>query len=577
MGILKSITKMKVIYSGNNHDLVDDIKSSEENFILLHKNRWNDYGYETTFNTTCEINGKRIEFPSVQILIEDIYTSYEFFDDLLDKGEWNGIFPIPNTNYISNPSGIEFYELIAGKLSMDTAVDVSGKLRDSSYLIRTQEDPAAISLVKSQGFTESLLRGSGSNKAFVDGWRVFLNGSAIIDDFSLITDIGHDRHIEVGFNFSEPLLPNDINVLIGPNGSGKSQSLLKLVKAWLKSNNEKGDVDEFSVRPNISQVIVVSYSPFELFPVDTNGYKNIKDTNIYKYFGFRKRRNSPRKDRPAKIHVTREHPKRNAAKSLVSCAEDDLKYGSIKDWGNKVSTAYKVLHSALDFDYLALRIDKKIRKDVLFDNESHAENYIIEVNEERYFGIAPGNQVELDFEKLLDHCIDDDGIVFIKNNRVLELSSGQRLFSYIVINILGALKRNSLVIVDEPELFLHPTLEIAFVGMLKKILDAFSSKAILATHSLVTVREVPRSCVHVFSEEKNALYINHPPFETFSGDMQRISSYVFGDKSVSKPYEDWMRTKLTEYGNADSLIEALGEHINEEMIIQLHAMERGEW
>ncbi|MCV5446854.1 hypothetical protein OFN46_35360, partial [Escherichia coli] len=75
-----------------------------------------------------------------------------------------------------------------------------------------------------------------------------------------------------------------------------------------------------------------------------------------------------------------------------------------------------------------------------------------------------------------------------------------------------------------------------------------ASKALLATHSLVTVRELPRHCVHVFERTNDSLFINHPPFETFGGDIQRISSYVFGDKSVSKPFEAWLREKLEEYG-----------------------------
>jgi len=145
-----------------------------------------------------------------------------------------------------------------------------------------------------------------------------------------------------------------------------------------------------------------------------------------------------------------------------------------------------------------------------------------------------------------------------------------------VTNILGSMRRNSLILIDEPELFLHPTLEIAFLKMLKEILANFSSKALIATHSLVTVRELPRRCVHVFERNEQGLFINYPPFETFGGDIQRISSYVFGDKSVSKPFESWLEIKLKEYGTAENLIEALGENINEEMLIQIHAISERE-
>ena len=63
----------------------------------------------------------------------------------------------------------------------------------------------------------------------------------------------------------------------------------------------------------------------------------------------------------------------------------------------------------------------------------------------------------------------------------IHLSAGQRLFSYIVINILGTIRRNSLVLVDEPELSLHPTPEIAFLRMLKAILASYSIRNVAAT------------------------------------------------------------------------------------------------
>ena len=59
--------------------------------------------------------------------------------------------------------------------------------------------------------------------------------------------------------------------------------------------------------------------------------------------------------------------------------------------------------------------------------------------------------------------------------------------------------------------------------------------------------------------------------------MQRISSYVFGDKSVSKPFESWIRQQLKKFGTAERLIEELGDNINEEMIIQISAMGAGKW
>ncbi len=146
-----------------------------------------------------------------------------------------------------------------------------------------------------------------------------------------------------------------------------------------------------------------------------------------------------------------------------------------------------------------------------------------------------------------------------------------KLFSYIVLNILGELKKESLILIDEPELFLHPNLEIEFIGLLKSILKPFNSKAILATHSLSIVREIPSRCVHIYKESNEwGLQISNPPFQTFGADMQRISTYVFGDKSLTKPFEEWLEAYFQkEDVSAEYFLEHLKGQINEEMIMDI--------
>ncbi|MNC31985.1 hypothetical protein D3C75_803260 [compost metagenome] len=246
----------------------------------------------------------------------------------------------------------------------------------------------------------------------------------------------------------------------------------------------------------------------------------------------------------------------------------------------------RVLRSAFEFDHAAVAVDSSADADEFFTNQMWLTQPYLEVkiddedgssSTERYIPIASDRVGALKVQPLRKHLHDRMGVIFLKNGKVMHLSSGQRLFSYIIINILGTIRRNSLLLIDEPELFLHPTLEIAFIRMLKSILASYSSKALVATHSIVTVREIPRDCVHVFEQTMNGLAIKTPPFETFGGDVQRISSYVFGDKVLSKPYEEWVEAQLKNYGTAEQLIHALGDNINEELIIQIHAMERGQW
>lgn len=579
---------MRVVYAGRDSKKRRTLIAEHPDVIVLLQDNWDDYTYKTTFPTDCRLKSNDVEIGTIQILVDGETTTFAYLDTLV-AGGWDGVFPIPNTLYVSVPAGLTFYEQIEGHLGLDTAVDVAQLLRDASYLTKIQDDDDALRLLNTEGFRKSLQRERGAIKAYLDGWKLFGRQSITIGNqaFTFRSASGELASIDLRFDSPSPL-PHDINVLIGPNGVGKSQLLRQIVDDWLQLGTDGQEQIGFAERPNLNQVVVVSYSPFELFPVDTSQDKHRKDHDVYRYFGLRGRMKAltDSKRGSDRITLSREFPKTNAARSMLACLADDQKYGAIKEWSNKLETMERVLKRAFSFDRAAVVVDSDVDVDGFFatqegltephlqgefgDEDGHSLN-------ERYVPIASDRVQELKVQVLSKHLRDRLGVVFLKDGKPIHLSSGQRLFSYIVINILGTIRRNSLLLVDEPELFLHPTLEVAFIRMLKSILASYGSKAVVATHSLVAVREMPRDCVHVFEQTDEGLTIKSPPFETFGGDVQRISSYVFGDKSLSKPYEDWLKVQLAERGSAEELIVALGEDINEELIIQIHAMERGQW
>jgi predicted ATPase len=212
------------------------------------------------------------------------------------------------------------------------------------------------------------------------------------------------------------------------------------------------------------------------------------------------------------------------------------------NWIGKSETIHNVLKSTIDFDHLGVEIKPEFEINEIYNS------YILTTQNRKY--IRP----DLHYAQLahynfpFDEAINkQEGVLFIKDDSTIQLSSGQRLFCFIVINVVGEIRLDSLIVIDEPELFLHPTLEIEFISLLKKVLTSFNSKAILATHSLSIARETPSKCVHVFRNLVDGLDVIHPPFETFGGDMQRISSYVFSDNVTNKPHDAWIRNKIEEY------------------------------
>ncbi|HHQ4308761.1 TPA: AAA family ATPase, partial [Serratia fonticola] len=484
--------------------------------------------------------------------------------DELCKDGWNGIFPIPNTNYTALPSDIDFYQILISKIGEESTINLLNDLNDAGFNKNVYHNEISNRLIEQDAFKTSLLRESGANKAYLDGYLIFQNVHAEIRNFHLNILTKNGGVNKIPFKFESTLLPYDINVIIGPNGIGKSHCLKSLVEYWLQIGMgeqrilEKNKHTPFDERPNISKLVLVSYSPFEEFSLDLEK-DNLQDKKAYQYFGFRQMRDN------GTIGISRNLPALNSSESLLEMISDDKKYQFIENRINKLNSVDSALKSAISYDYCVLRLSPE-------DNSSYLGTDIVIIDDEKYLPAVNIVKWADHLDLIRNSLLLNDGVIFVKDGKIVHLSSGQRLFVYIAINVVGAMKENSLIVIDEPELFLHPNLEIEFIGLLKKLLKPFRSKAILATHSLSITREVPSKCVHIFRYNDDKLEIVPPPFETFGGNVQRISSYVFGDKSISKPFDEWLEMQLQDIKDPEKLIEMLNEEINEEMIMKIMSL-----
>jgi len=538
--------------------------------LALSYNNWDDYDIKSTLNAVLYIENDEIIRFSLKLMIEGIKDSPKFLNSLRVEEKWNGFFPIPNVNYVSVPSDIDLYSILLNKLGKQSAEDVLKNIRDAGYLLNVVQDNSSDELIHNLDFKTSLLREAGAKKAFNDGWRLFTDSESSINDFDL-NIIQKDNSTEsIKFKFNSKYLPYDINILIGPNGVGKSYTLKSLVEYWLGvDSGNKLALDKinhipFNNHPNIAKLILISYSPFEDFTIDLKDAELI-DKEAYKYFGFRQIAASESGDK--RITISRNLPSRDAVSSIIKAVTDDIKFDFMSSWINKYKTIESVLIPAVGFDSIACEMaSKEFVTDggPPFNNSLLIEDipYLL-INRET---INNFSRYELEIS---DFIKPTSGVTFLKDNKPINLSSGQRLFCFIVINVVGEIRKDSLVVIDEPELFLHPQLEIQFISLLKNVLSAFSSKAILATHSEVIAREIPSKCIHVYHPDEEQVLIQNPPFETFGGDLQRISSYVFGDSHVSKPFDAWITENIDRFPSKEAFIEEIGAELNEEMLMKI--------
>lgn len=115
------------------------------------------------------------------------------------------------------------------------------------------------------------------------------------------------------------------------------------------------------------------------------------------------------------------------------------------------------------------------------------------------------------------------------NELVEQLSTGQLQIFSLVTHVCAYIHLNSLVVLDEPEIHLHPRLVTDFFVCLGELLHYFSSYAIVPTHSPLVIRECVNGNVFLMQRsEDDMVHIGKVPFRTFGQDLTTLYENVFG-------------------------------------------------
>jgi hypothetical protein len=224
---------VRVCYLGRRSGRRNSAPEGTDDVLELLWDNWDDYGYKTSFPVTCRIGGQRVDLGAIRLLISNHSTSSTVLDKLLESG-WDGTFPAPGIDYITVPSEITFFQQLKAHLGGEAIIQIAHALRDASFLVRNL-DQAALDLVDTEGFRNSLQRERGSVAAYLDGWKILENQAIAVQNFEFLFQDVFRETSTLALNFaSDSLLPHEINVLIGPNGTGKSRVLHQMVAAWIK-------------------------------------------------------------------------------------------------------------------------------------------------------------------------------------------------------------------------------------------------------------------------------------------------------------------------------------------------------
>ena len=243
-------------------------------FVLTHNYAWNDFGYFTWFALYyIDKDGQRHYIGTVKIMKRGC-------DDTSNVLEQR--FFSLSEEFCSLGFDVSYYQNLKKVLGNKT-YDCLAALRDVACFSSIHE-----AFEKEKVFTHSLCRFNSSEKALREG-RYFVYGRDIKDAYSFTFKYSPkfkepgDKDNAIDFNFAYQCQPyKRVIGLIGENGVGKTTLINDIVDALVKNKKEGFE----GLRPLFSQVIIVSYSPFDHFPPN-----NINYMMGYKYCGLLKERN----------------------------------------------------------------------------------------------------------------------------------------------------------------------------------------------------------------------------------------------------------------------------------------------
>jgi predicted ATPase len=391
----------------------------------------------------------------------------------------------------------------------------------------------------------------------------------------------------------DPLEPL-ITVLIGANGSGKSRCIAKLANAFRKSHDQKTArnlKDEYSIQfenndqpttiyskdklgkeeLNLPQsVITISNSTSDKFPLKAK----VSDQDFYEYIGVR------------------DYGLDKEKHSIYAMVDTLQEIGSDQIMVDKVKGIFEFLELEPQI-WINLRTNRRSDTKtfrLLFEEQWSEEEWIKEILDSKAFGgLSEANKSNIE-QKLRDpdylkglerfiisnrdtfnatdktieaftlnfnhaesienfeqnfryfallrklNVLSYDKIEVTKSDKsnsynLLDSSSGEVCFLSSFIRSLPHLSNNSLILIDEPEISLHPNWQMQYLSKLKHLLEGLSNvHVVIATHSPYIVSEVKSgNCwlvkVSAESGEPNSKLLPSPPY---GWSIEQILLDVFG-------------------------------------------------
>lgn len=464
--------------------------------------RWDDFSFKTLF--TLYITDSKATLHEIgEVKIGHVDQTYGWSKDALPNS-----FTSLDQRFFSLGQDTAYYTKINKHLTQENRDLLLSSLQD---IIFTKKDTTELS--SQLVFRDSLTR-NVSIHTIQNQFPRILEGHAELTEFKfsfMLAATENRAPFTLTFAvepYSTP--PTNIHSLIGRNGIGKTNLLNEMINSALTLREASGRFmieiwqDSFQPIPEkyFSSVSSVSFSAFDPFTPPADRDEGVK----YNYIGL--------KDRESNGIDPDELPLKNKKKltndfwkSLIVCFSLQHKK---KLWFDAIEML------GLNFDFSGINLNQLADE----SNKSNIAN-----------------------------------VALIASQYFRGLSSGHAIVLLTITKLVETIEEKTLVLVDEPEVHLHPPLLSAFTRALSRILSHRNAIAIIATHSPVVLQEVPSTCVWKLYRSNLAARQERPIIETFGENVGILTREVFGLEVEQSGFHDLLLESIKSGKSYDEILD----------------------
>lgn len=148
--------------------------------------------------------------------------------------------------------------------------------------------------------------------------------------------------------------------------------------------------------------------------------------------------------------------------------------------------------------------------------------------------VLPNDMLESLFEENLENKFKYD----VYEDYYGKMSSGQTMLTNLIIDVTANVRSNCLIMIDEPEVHLHPNAITQIINVVNLVCEKFSSCCIMATHSPLVIQSLLSRNVLIMERDIDGMpIVRQMRVESLGENLTTINEEIFSNGQRDKYYK----------------------------------------